>query len=519
MIDKYKSVTAVFSAVSSALSFGRRKLASGGARLRQEFAAPTRRSAASSGKIRAFSRGYLICSKEFRFEAPDGWREYEVGNWKAFVDPLLPCRVSADDETAVLVLGQPVNSYTDSESRQLGERLLARLRGRELSAIDDIVCWQGGRYVVFATRGIDARVHVDATASRSAFWHAESGRLIVGSHATLVASATGDTSTKKSKWYLSHPEYESPAGKWLPGTVCPHDAVNMIFANCCLEFSEGKATHRRFYPVTGRKLPDLAADEAARVMIEETKVITRAALQRGGEPYVALTTGSDSYVMLRSALQDFKAAGVIAVTYHKFESNPEHSKMDLLGANRRALSLGVPHLILNLVAASNERGFLRAYRETFKGWSRFPSLACLFAKELRNDGVLFLGIGPEIGTAFYQKRDKPLSGSTLAEKFTQSKFSENAVLADEFDRYILYTELDKAQYSDIDFYDLYYWESRLSSWAAGGYSEYELAIDVALPFNSRKIFEAMLSLPFEERKRKEIYAAAMDLLDSAEQTT
>ncbi|WP_133064727.1 hypothetical protein [Corynebacterium hadale] len=514
MRENVRKAASIPVAARKAAALSRKLLAKGGKRTRQAFVSPLERAAAERNKVQAFSRGYLICSSDLEVDAPHGWQLIEMGNWKAFIDPLLPHRYSVKDDSVVLVVGEPVNTTGDNAQGPLDQRLLRMLEGRNLSAIDDGVCWQGGRYVVFAACNSDARVHVDATASRSAFWYSKDGTLVVGSHATLVATAAGDVSSEKARWFLTHPDYDSPAGKWLPGTVCPHDAINMVFANCCLEFFDGRATHRRFYPAPGHRLPKLTPREAARVMINESSVMTRAALSRGGEPYLALTAGADSYVMLRSALRDFKAARTIAITYHKFKTNPSHSHLDLLGANKRALALGLPHQILDLVPASNERGFLDAYRESFRGWSRFPALACLFAKELRSDGVLFLGIGPEIGTAFYRQRDAELSGSTLAEKYTQSKMSTNASLIQEFDRYIAYTELDKVGCSDLDFYDLFYWESRLSGWAAGGYSEYELAIDVALPFNSRRIFEAMLSLPFEDRKQKKVYAMALKLLDS-----
>lgn len=98
-----------------------------------------------------------------------------------------------------------------------------------------------------------------------------------------------------------------------------------------------------------------------------------------------------------------------------------------------------------------------------------------------------------------------MSARLLARKYTYSTFQKDPRLIEMFETYLEYTQLSDATGLGYDFYDLFYWEHRLSKWAALGYAEYELVTSVGLPMNSRAFFRAMLALPYELRTSKTFY--------------
>ena len=97
-----------------------------------------------------------------------------------------------------------------------------------------------------------------------------------------------------------------------------------------------------------------------------------------------------------------------------------------------------------------------------------------------------------------------MTGEILANKWTRSTFSSDPRLVKEMAEYITYTQLDSVSPALASFYDLYYWENRMTNWAAAGYSEYELGPSIGLPFNTRRIIWPMLNVAYENRVNKAV---------------
>lgn len=462
-------------------------------------------------QLEAFSRGFLISSpgSDPRF-VPEGWEKLQVADHRIWHDRRLPAVVKDDKagESAVVILGSVVDSrlYT-SDLSVVAEKLLLKLGAREgFSQFDDAVTWLGGRYVIVGVNRGRTRVHVDATASRSCFWAEYQNGFIAGSHSALVAKAIGEESRKNSDWVLSNPKYESPAGKWLPGAMTPHDEVSLVVANCCLEWGRNGVVHRRFFPADDyipRKLPTRIAASEVR---KELQIQFELGRHADKALYFGLTAGEDSRVLLQTNLSRLQELEAVAFTYHSFEKDPWHSRRDALAARKIAGDVNIDHITLDLRSSNGSQKFRRAYYETFTGWARFPLLAETFYRELSDESQIALAIGPEIGTVFYRDRNvELLNAAGLAGKYTSSDIASEPKLIAVFEDYLSYTDLDVSLDAPLSAFDLFYWESRLSNWAAPGYSEYEMAVEVILPFNSRTIIMPMLELPFPVRKAKGIY--------------
>lgn len=469
-------------------------------------------------EVTPFGRGYLIARGEEPHFVPSGWERLAICDLDLWHDERLPVEICAPDdfEGAAILIGTAIDSDLHSSNQsEICRRLMeAASSGSDLLALDEYVTWLGGRFVILMVNGETMRIYGDATASRSCFWAVTERGFFASSHSTLTARAIDAVAKDRSRSFLNHPDYKSPAGKWLPGAMAPHDAVSMITANCALTVNKNEAKHSRFFPSEGYSPKKRDAIETARQVEEELNRQLELGIDSRKPFYFGLTAGWDSRVFLKATLDRLHALNAIAFTYHSFDKNPSHSRNDLLAASRLAVDSDLRFLVMDLKPSDKSSRFRKAYAKTFTGWARFPALAENFYNELDHDGQVAILLGPEVGTVFYRERDPSLLNARgLAAKFTQSSFAENTELIRYLDSYIDFTQLDMSERATFHPFDLFYWESRLSSWAAGGYAEYEMAADVILPFNTRRILVPMLEQSFEERLSKRVYKIILDKID------
>lgn len=474
-----------------------------------------------------FAQGWFLGSGDDNPSLPSAWVSTVFGEKNFSCDPALQVmhKGSAQQHHQLLLLGQATDSAKKlRNSQQVAHELYSVLKSKRDSwaDFDEAVTWLGGRFVVIARHGAETRVHVDAMASRSCYWGTtDSGEVVLASHSALIAEAVGDLSSTRAKWVLNHPDYHNPAGVYLPGTITSHDRTWLVFANCCLTIRQRTAEHKRFFPPRGSNpVPALSVEAATEAYLAEVRFQMDAILSSAPASIIALTAGSDSRAILNASLDLLQDAGTSAMTYHFFEKDAGHTRIDLLGANRLAEEAGLKHRILNLQPWDPKARFAKLYSRSFPVWARFGALARACYEGLSAEEELIIGVGGEVGTAFYLERDHPaVTPEVLAGKFTQDNFQYDAQLIAEFERYMAYTQLAPEHAGEIDLYDLFYWEHRMSGWAAYWYSELDFGATVALPLNSRRVFCAMLGVPFEDRVRKSVYGTLNSWVDIAAGST
>ena len=469
-----------------------------------------RRTASSSGDVRAFTRGYVFSSQGFLQPPPSPrWKELALDEGRLRVEEHLPYVVVQKNGVSVAVLGVAIDSEKrTSDSKLVADRIADLiLFENRLDAIDEYALWLGGRFVLIVGYHGQWRIHVDAMASRSCYWAVTNSQLFAASHSVLVAREIQEFSRRQAHWVLSHPDYASAAGKWLPGRITPHDCTCLISANCVLSFDGEKALHTRIFPLEKHQVSTgYSPTKVARILIGELRAQTSAWLNISDQTYLALTSGQDSLIVLLSCIDLFQSHLTKAMTYIFAEKKDALGARDLEGANFLALLSGLQHKVVQVKPFIFEGRFAHAYKKTFPNWARFPALAKSMWQSFPKDSVVLFGIGGEIGTAFYRDRaEGSVTGEILANKFTRSTFSSDPRLVKEMAEYITYTQLDSVSPALASFYDLYYWENRMTNWAAAGYSEYELGPSIGLPFNTRRIIWPMLNVAYENRVNKAVY--------------
>lgn len=460
-----------------------------------------------------FSHGYLATTDHGRQAPVQGWHRAQVGHWNVFHDPAVRVTTAGGQDPeppTVLIIGDVFDDDQDGGADDIAARIagLGLAEGvsgaRQVEAIDEYVTWLSGRFVVFCWHGDELFVWPDPMASRLCYWVRAAGIEVIASHTALVSDFVGGLSSEGRHWVMRHPNYSSPQGRWLPGLIQPHDEVNQVFANCRLRWGTAGVSHERFFPTC----------DAGERAVNDAYEIFRDSLRRQVEHWtsarpltmLALTGGADSRAVLTAGMASLTQGRSMALTYHFFRSGNVNTYADYAHASRLALSAGLPHLLLDIRDISSRSQFSQLYQSTFPTWTRFAKLAGALYVSAPARASLMLGVGGGIGTVTLQDRsEQECNPAVLARKYAQCSFADDTDLHTEMERWMSYAQFDVPALRGYDFRDMFHWEHRLSKWAAFGYSEYDLAITPALPFNSRKVILSMLELPEQDRRDKTLY--------------
>jgi hypothetical protein len=460
------------------------------------------------GYKNVFAKGFLVTRGD---AAPprSSWERTAIGRWRALVDPELERDSASSPTAAVLVLGQ---AFDDSGTRSRSRVAARILRAAEApggadaqtAAIDAVVTWLSGRYVVLVARGDRLDAYTDPLAARSLYWHAGASGPALASHTALLSSLAGGLPSERMRWITDNPDYRSPAGRWLPGLITPHDEVGQVYANGRLTVQGDAVAHERFFPREDRE--ELPLADASERFRDELRAQVRNWTSVAPLTVLSLTAGRDSRAVLEAGLVDLQRAKALTMTYHPFHVAAKSTYQDFHTAARLSAAAGLPHLGIDVAPMQPTSQMAGLYRTTFPTWQRYANLAnALYLHSPARAATLF-GIGGAIITGMWKDTsDRRLTPQLLASKYTSSAFADDPALHAELERWMAFTDFSVDALRGYDFYDFYHWEHRMTKWAGSGYSEYDLATIPAPVLSSRRLLVAALSLPKQQRVDAEVY--------------
>lgn len=461
------------------------------------------------GYKNVFAKGFVATRGSSAFSPVEGWDHLNVGGWHVRLDPVLERQVARAGETEVLVLGHAFDEGGPKTRDRVAATILRAATTHptteaQTRALDETIAWLSGRYLVLVARGDRLDAYGDPLATRSLYWHRGADGVALASHTAILADLAGGLDSSRMRWVLDHPDYASPAGRWLPALITPHDGVGQIYANGRLTVRGDDVAHARFFPFEDRV--ELPAPEAASRFRDELAQQVRNWISVAPLTVLALTGGRDSRAVLEAGLLDLQRAGAIAMTYHPFHQPGKSTRTDLMAANRLATAAGLHHLSLDVPAMQPTSAMAGLYNETFPTWRRYANLAnALYLGAPAKAATLF-GVGGAIVTGMFTDTSATeVTPALLAAKYAQSSFGEDPQLHGEFERWMEFTQFSAAALRGYDFHDFFHWEHRMTKWGGSGYAEYDLATIPAPVFSSRRLLTAALSLPKPLRVEAEVY--------------
>src|SRR5699024_7688434 len=389
-------------------------------------------------------------------------------------------------------------------SQQHAANLMASLRhgeGTYLATLDDY----GGPYaIIFGSAG-NIRVVNDATGMRSVFYAAGGG--VVASHALLVEQALGGPVVCGGL----------PFRYGYPGNLTPYARTKILTPNTYYWLTANVV--RRFWPIV-EPAPRSVEDAAVELLEASTNAFR--AMTEGRTVRLTLTAGLDSRTILAIALH----SGVPFETYTY--GNQYASTVDRLLAADLADEFGFEHTVLSNKAVDpvvTERLIESHYSLHHSSW--VASLQEYFS---RRDDAAVLGNALEIGRSNYtpQRRNgaaAPAAAETMAalhhmklgkeihqqiDEYGHDQFWDESVCA--FQSYIHDTGFDVVA-GMLDPFDQFYWEHRMPTWQGIAMGERDFYGEPFIPYNSRRVFNAMLGAPFDSRRNDEAVLRMIEMVD------
>lgn len=457
--------------------------------------------------LNPFPKGFLLGQTRGEF-TPKGFETTELGgSWFLHhdLDVEFVTRTNPHFTITIIgvayskVLGLPtVESVLDALERAL-------TFGVKLDAFTDVVLHLSGRFIVFVT-GPDCLMLAGDPLGSIPTWWASRENFAVSNYSKLLADRFSSQKSNQKREFFNHPAYKSNQ-PWLSNIVPEHDVCLPVLPNHVLAFDGGEIEHERFYPQS--PLQRLTTEAAVEIVHEEFRFAVARLAERRPLAF-SITAGDDAFAFVNVTTDILRSANAIGVTYVFIngEANPTHD--DLIGANKRMLAAGLPHQVVPMEFSWGS-DFARTYTETHPTMAIFPTLANSIYESGVGDRYFLTGHGGEIGNVFYKERVKRFpSAADLAEKNGTRAFAESELGKSSIAEFIEYAQFTEDRFFNYDPYDLFYWENRLGRWGARMMGEWDFGSRPVSPFSSRRLLDAMMAVPFEDRVERRIYAMMRD---------
>lgn len=416
------------------------------------------------------------------------------------VDELTDRDISSDGSAWAAVIGlallfDPISGTVATEG--LAEAFLSAAQEdpQELREVEKLLYETGGRYCLLLHLQGQTRVYHDAHGSRTVYWRTDSGT--VSSHFDILERL--------------HPTAENthPLSKLTIGARWEHTRdlnIRALLPNHRLELEDRQ--ERRFFPLRSNPFMGWTADERVHEIGRIWHAQLDAVLGLGRPNVMSVTAGTDSRLLLsfvRGREDRFDA-----FTYGPPPGTPQNSSfnrsltLDLTRATPLAEAMGLRHRVLHFNRDPSEQiddELLDRNSVHAHGRHILP----LYMKSFPDRRTLFYrGNLVETVRSFYNlppRTDwrKGVETSMLgrSRRTMTSRELKNAVQAirEELKRFS-----DPAISGDYQAPDLAYWEVRMGRLMSEIANETDVAFDVWMPINQRRLLDLFLAFPFAERR-------------------
>jgi hypothetical protein len=418
-------------------------------------------------------------------QALASWSKQQIGRWILHWHPRLPVtQIRSKDGSDV---GWLMGIAVDAEGQVLPALWQLGFNCNEADSADrfeSALNGLGGRFAAVFLTSRNQRFYLDASGSLAAVYCEE--HQVVASSCNLVLQV-GDL---QQNFALVQAFGLPQRDGYFPFELTPWSGIARLLPNHYLDLNNW--VRKRHWP-NGRLLdptrhPDEVIHDIARLVEAFISGVTKLAAAQ-----IPLTAGYDTRVLLACSRPSLRSI-------HFFTSPiPDvNARMDCAYGRRIARKFGLDYSALTWKNASEQEIESWIYRT---GTCVVDRITRCTRTDQQLDPARFtlLGVGGEVGRGYFWLPDdvpsRPISGDELVQRF---KFPPVEVVIQEASNW-----LNQLPTSDLlEKLDLFYIEQRLGCWA--GPAMYGPLYDRFLmyPFNSRRIYELMLSLPQDYRREE-----------------
>jgi hypothetical protein len=335
----------------------------------------------------------------------------------------------------------------------------------------------GGSFIFVLDACGACRVYLDANGSKSLVYDPQAG--VAAATAALLLDRDDYRARFDADLYRALGVDEDG---WFPVGLTAHRGINRLMCNHYLDLST--MTSVRHWPA-GQIEETANPDAAIRTVVGETRRTIRT-ICRTGRATMALTAGNETRLMLGCSRPFLDEVRFMTV-------NAPGAKLDVTRAGELARRFGLAHRLLDYVEADADKSAAWQMRVghcvTGSNMKMHPSVEPL------NGGIFIGGLGGEIGRGFLWLNSQEGVDIDAAGIVSRLKLPQHPRLV-----HAVAGWLDPLRHhNSLLLLDLAYMELRMSCWAFA--QSYAMPEQVEInPLVSRRIYQAMLSLPPEMRR-------------------
>lgn len=442
-------------------------------------------------------------------QALKGFETHKVGDYHLKIAPGTRTLTVERNGVKIIVLGDVYDNEGDDPKTRVEQMATGDLI--EALAHSDL----GGRHAIIAFTSNDVLVAQDPFGARSVAYSIGPVRA-VASHSPLLAYGLRLRRDANVAKQTKCTAYRSRKVRYLPGHISVFENVRMLPPNHVYSFRFGSIA--RFWP---HKEMTRASEERVFSLLDEALSALRRYVSENYLPVISITGGIDARVVVAHFTQFGAPFYGVTWTDFNFDQAEDEIVRAIAGAaSCTHLRIASPlrsadETLLRTAGAYNSGELASGVQASLMGATR---QAILKSRETScREPMFIIGYGGEIVRGFYQKggRDgrQSLDPEQMARLFgTGSKAADEsaedyrAFVRRSFGQFFTESRFDRQAMKGHDPYDLFYWEHRMGMWGAAKLNVIDVAMRCLPGINSRRLFEAAISLPDDRRLSKEIFA-------------
>lgn len=456
-----------------------------------------------------FSRGFLLTDStvdEKTYPFFGLWKTEIIQTYKCLIHPNQKFTKYECNNKTFFLIGHAYEPVISLESE---EKILLEEFSRLYENNDHIKYFNlwTGNFVLFIFDKNRLTIYGDPSGMQTVFYGFNENKLFVSSHTNII----GDICKLYQDTYVSelvNYRFYKLFGKTLPGDISPYKNFKRLIPNHNIVLENKELSINRFFPVNNAGLYNMPYEEIIQKSANILKNSMGMIHKKWKKPAISLTGGCDSKTTLSCTQGNYDKYQYFSYISQDIE------KVDALAAKEISYVLNNAHTIYEISSNDSDFSDVEAFRDILE--YNCGSIGQNNANDIRKR-IYFTNIDDfdvevkswvsEVARAYYHKRFiKNKFPSKINPRYATTLykvFINNRRLVKKTDK--VFENFLNQYYSDeifeqISWYDLFFWEFRVSSWNGLVISgEQQLSFDITIPYNNRELLRLLLSTPIKYR--------------------
>lgn len=456
-----------------------------------------------------FRRGYLLTSQEINLKSGypfyRNWSKIQIKDYYLYVHKDQKYYIKDKNHETLILIGHAYNPWDNiADENKILKALINAMNinkdmfFKELSKLT-------GVFSIFRIKENEILAVQDSVGIMPVFYTDSTyfgKHIYLSSHSQLIADLCDlimDYNIDKlvdSRFYLIGIRH-------LPGIKSPFKEVKMLTSNTYFKSDTSEVI--RFYPKN--KFTKLCEKESMEIICSVLKNSMKLISEKF-DASISLTGGIDSKMTLAAAKGFYKQ-----YKYFSFYSS-EAEKRDAIAAKKICEHMGLKHKIYEVPSENQDiedfnlikklidhnSGYIKKHKD-----SEIRKIAYLYnQKDIELEVKSHVS---EISRGFYYERHglktipKPLKPRHMSNFYKRNMFDRKTLkyMDDAFREFIDITDFGRGFSNTYDESDMFYWEHRMSQWAALVKQDFDISHETTIIYNNRKLLNTFMNFNIQDR--------------------